>query len=75
MFRDVKKMSDLENLYNLIKTLNMNDDNEEKCFDLSTDFIGKLTDLFFTTIGEKASTNIPVSRMYRLRKIATITRP
>ena len=34
-----KKMSVLEKLYNLVKTLNVNDDNEEKCYGVSTDFI------------------------------------
>ena len=43
----------LEKLYNLVKTLNMNDDNEGKCYGVSTDFISKLTDLFFIIIGEK----------------------
>ena len=67
-------MSALESLYNLVKKLNMNDDNDEKCYGVSTDFIRKLTDLFFITIGEKASTNIPLSKIYRLRKSATLTR-
>ena len=67
-------MSVIEELYNLVKTLNMNDDIEEKCYGVSTDFIRKLTDLFFITIGEKASTNIPLSKMYRLRKSATLIR-
>ena len=66
-------MSSLEKLYNLVKALNMNDDNKEKCCGVSTDFIRKLTDLFFIIIGEKASTNIPLSKMYRLRKSATLT--
>ena len=52
----------------------MNDDNEEKCYGFSTDFIQKLTDLFFITIGEKASTNSPLSKTYASRKIATLTR-
>ena len=52
-------MGVLEKLYNLVKTLNINDDNEEKCCGVSTDFIRKLTDLFFITIGEKASTKTP----------------
>ena len=43
-------MSALEKLYNLFKTLNMNNDNEEKCYGVSTDFIRKLADLFFITI-------------------------
>ena len=54
-----KKMSVLEKLYNLVKTLNINDYNEKSCHGVSTYFIRKLTDLFFITIGEKALTNIP----------------
>ena len=61
-------MSVLEELYNLVKTLNMNDENEEKCYGVPTDFIRKLTDLFFITIGEKASTNIHLRKMYRFKK-------
>ena len=34
-------------LYNLVKTLNMNDDNEEKCYGVSTDFIRKLDGFHF----------------------------
>ena len=45
----------------------------EKFCGVSTDFIRKLTDLFFIIIGEKSSTNIPLSKMYRLRKCATLT--
>ena len=42
---DIKKrMWDLEKLYNLVKTLNINDDNMEKCCGVSNDFIRKLTD-------------------------------
>ena len=67
-------MSVLEKLYNIVKTLNMNDDNGEKCYGVSTDFIRKLTDLFFITIGQKASTNISLEKMYCLRKSATLTR-
>ena len=37
-------------------------------------FIRKLTDFSFITIGEKSSTNIPRSKMYSLRKSATLTR-
>ena len=47
----------------------MNDDNEDKCYDVSTYFIRKLMDLFFITIGEKESTNIPLNNMYFLRKV------
>ena len=39
-------MSALEKIYDLAKTLNMNDHNEEKCYGISTDFIRKMTDLF-----------------------------
>ena len=53
--------------------MNINDDNEEKCCGVSTDFIRKLTSLFYITIGEKASTNIPLRKMYRLRKSTTLT--
>ena len=69
-----KKMIGLEKLYNLVKILSMNDENEGKCSGVSTVFIRKLTDLFFITIGEKASTNIPLSKIYRLRKSATLKR-
>ena len=48
------KMCVMEKLYNLVKTLNMNDENMEKCCGVSTGFIRKLTDLFFTIIGEKS---------------------
>ena len=41
-----KKKSALEKLYNLVKTLNMNDDDVEKCCGVSTYFIRKLTDFF-----------------------------
>ena len=63
-------MSVLDKLYNLVKKFNMNDDNEEKCSGVSTEFIRKLTDFFFITIGEKASTKNSLSKMYRLRKSA-----
>ena len=68
------KISVLGKLYNLVKTLNMNDDNEEKCYGVSNDFIRKLTDLLFITIGEKSSTNITLRKLYRLRKSATLAR-
>ena len=61
-------------IYNLVKTLNMDDDNEDKCYGVSTDFIRKSTDFFFITIGEKESTNTPLRKIYRLRKSATLTR-
>ena len=47
------KMSALKKLYKILKTLTINDDNEKKCYGVSTDFIRKLTDLFFVIIGEK----------------------
>ena len=68
-------MSALDKLYNIVKTLNMNDDNEENCYGFSTDFIIKFTDFFFITIGEKASTDILLSKMYRLRKCGTLPCP
>ena len=43
----------------------MNDDNEEDVHGISTNFIKKLTDLFFIIIGEKASTNVPLSNIYQ----------
>ena len=45
----------LKKLYNIVKTLNMNDENMEKCCGVSTDSIRELKDLFFTIIGEKSS--------------------
>ena len=66
-------MSVLEKLYNLVKTLNMNDEDDEIFYGVSTYFIRKLTDFFFIIIGEKASTKIPLSKMYRLRKSAALT--
>ena len=67
-------MSAIDKLYTLVKTQNINDDNEENCCGVSTGLIRKLTDLFFTAIGEKASTNIPLSKIHRLRKGAKMTR-
>ena len=66
-------MCALEKFYDLIKKLNMNDDKTEKCCGVSTYFIRKLTDFFFIIIGEKASKNIPLSKMYRFGKIAKLT--
>ena len=54
--------------------MNMNEDeNEEKLFSISTTFIKKLADFFFIIIGEKASTNLPLNRMYSLNKISKLT--
>ena len=66
-------MSALEKLYNLVKTLNMNDVKKENCCGVSTYFIRKFTDFFFIIIGEKESTNIPLSKIHCLRKSATLT--
>ena len=52
-------MNAIEKLFLLVKTLNMNDDNEEKQYGVSTGFIRKLTDLFFITIGEKNLQKFP----------------
>ena len=48
-----KKITVLKKLYNLVKTLTINYDNEGKYDGVSTDFIRKLMDFFFITIGEK----------------------
>ena len=47
----------------------MNGDNEEKCYGVSTNFIRKLTDFSFIIIGERVSTNIPLNKMYRFKKV------
>ena len=57
-------MSVIRKLYNLVKTLNINYDNGKKCYGVSTDFIRKLTELVFITVGEKASTNIPLRKKH-----------
>ena len=54
--------------------MNMNDDNKGNCHGVPIDFIRKLTGFFFITVGEKALTNIPLRKMYRLRNNATLTR-
>ena len=61
------KIKSLYKLYNLVETLNTNNEDLDKCCGVSTDFISKLT-VFFIIIGEKASTNIPWSKMNRLKK-------
>ena len=50
----------------------MIDDNMEKCCGVSTDFTRILTDFFIIKIGEKSSTKIPFSKMYRLIRSATL---
>ena len=42
-----------------VKALNNNDYNKENYYSASTDFIRKLTDFFFITIGEKAWKTLP----------------
>ena len=46
-------MDVLEKLYLLVRKMNKNEENEEKCYGISTDFIRKPKDLFFIIIGEK----------------------
>ena len=53
--------------------MNINDDNNGKCYGVPTDFIGKLTNLFFIIIGEKSSTSMPLRKMYQFLKSATLT--
>ena len=65
---DIKnKRKSLDKLYYIVETLNTNNEDIDKCCGVSTDFISKLT-FFFIIIGEKASTNIPWSKMNRLKK-------
>ena len=66
-------MNFLERLDLLVRTLNINDgDNEGKVCGISTKFIRKLTDLFFLIIGFKASTDIPWNKTYYLRKMGKL---
>ena len=58
-----------DKLYNLVETLNTNNEDIDKFCGVSTDFISKLTDLFLIIIGEKASTNIPWSKMNQFKKM------
>ena len=67
-------MSVLDKLYNIVKKLIINDDNEEKCYGVSNYFIQKLSDLVSLSIGEKLPTNITFSKMYCWSKLATLTR-
>ena len=67
-FEIKNKRKSLDKWYNLVETLNTNNEDIDKCCGVSTDFISKLTDFFFIIIGEKASTNIPWSKMNRLKK-------
>ena len=68
-------MNVLEKLHLLFRTINMNDDdNEAKVCGISTNFIRKLTDLFYVTVCEKASKHITLNKTYYLRKIPKIAR-
>ena len=67
-----KKTISLGKLYILFKTLKINDGNREKCCGVSTDFLRRLTDFFFIIVGETGSTNIPLSKINRMRKSATL---
>ena len=62
-------MNILEKLYLLVRTLNMNDDNEEMFYGITKDFIRNPTDSFFMIIGDKASTNFSLNNMYYLKKV------
>ena len=62
----------IDELNDHVKLLDMNDENDENRYGVSTIFITKLTYLFFITIGDKASTNIPLSKIYRLIKISRL---
>ena len=67
-------MNVLEKLYLLVRTLNMNDDdNKGKLCGISTKFIKKLMDLFFLIIGEKSLTYIPLNKTNYLRKMVKLT--
>ena len=60
-----KKMSNKEKFYSLVKRLNVEEEyNEENLYEISTNFIRKLTDFFFILICKKVSTNIPLNMMY-----------
>ena len=54
------KINVLDKLHLLVRTLNMNDDdNEEKVCGISKKIIGKLTDLFFIIFGENLQQIFP----------------
>ena len=62
------KMYVVETFHLLLRTLNMNeDDNEETFYGILTNSIRTLTDLYFMIIGEKSSTNIPLNNKYSLK--------
>ena len=63
-------MDAIEKLYLILRTLKMNEsDNEEIFYEVLTNFIRKLTYLFFIIIDENISTNIPLNKMYYFLKV------
>ena len=65
---DIQKNIIIKILHQLLKMLNINeDDNEEKLYEIYTNFIRKLRGLFFTVIGEKENSNIPLNKIYYLK--------
>ena len=70
----LKKTNFIERLNLLVRTLNMNDDdNESKVCVISTNFTRKLTNLFFIIIGGKYSMNLPLKKKYYLIKMEKLT--
>ena len=66
------KMSIIKRFNTLVRTLNINEDkNQEKLHGISTKVIRKLTDLFFTIIGEKASSNFPFKTCIPIKECKT----
>ena len=64
------KMSIVNRLHTLVWMLNTNEDyNGKILYGILTNFIRKLTDFFFTMIGEKESSNIPLNKIYSLEKV------
>ena len=58
-----KKMSVIEKLNLLLRTLNTNDsENEEKLYGIWPNLSEKMTGFFVIIIGEKASTNLPLNK-------------
>ena len=69
-----KKINVIEKFCLLVRTLNMNDDdNDGKVCGISTKFIKTFTNFFFVIIGEKASINILLNKKYYLRKMEKLT--
>ena len=65
-----KKTPVIYRLNSIVRTLNMNEyGNAEKLYGILTNFIRKMTDYFFTIIGEKDSSNNPLKKMYSLEKV------